>query len=404
MTGQSRKIVHCVRAPIGGIFRHIADLALEQTRHGHKVGVICDSKTGGRFEADQIERLSPKLAFGVARFPMARSLTPGDMISTWRLYRHIKAIEPDVLHGHGAKGGAFARLIGTYLRAGGHDVKRLYCPHGGSLHYNPKSPKGHIFFALERFLGRLSDGLIFVCKYERDRYVSSVGQPGVPHVVAYNGLRREEFEPVDPTPDAADFSCIGMQRDLKGMDLFIHAVAALVKEDGLTIKANLIGDGPDHQKYLDVVKELGLSSHIRFFDPMPIRDAFALSKCVVVPSRAEALPYIVLETIAAGRPIIATRVGGVSEIIAQDDPALIVPDSQSALTDAMREYMKNQTERASLAPRRKKRVAETFSVETMARTIGSFYDDLAAPEKTAGRRGERNAVPATGPLSSENSK
>lgn len=403
MTGQSRKIVHCVRAPIGGIFRHIADLALEQTRQGHRVGIICDSTTGGRFEAEHIERLSPELAFGVARFPMARSLTPNDLVATWRLYSHIKAIEPDILHGHGAKGGAYARLTGSCLRVRGHNVQRLYCPHGGSLHYDRKSLKGRLFFALERVLGRMSDGLVFVCNYERDRYVSSVGEPSAPHVVAYNGLRPEEFDPVKPTAEAADFSCIGMQRDLKGMDLFIHAIATLIKEDGLSIKAHLIGDGPDHQNYRALVEALGLSSHIRFFDPMPIREAFAISQCVVVPSRAEAMPYIVLETIAAGRPIIATNVGGVPEIIAHDDPALIRADSQRALTNAMRDFAHNKTERAALAPNRKAKIAETFSVESMSRTIASFYEQLIGSKGNINVKGNRTAPPASGSLSSENS-
>ncbi|MEP3278791.1 MAG: glycosyltransferase family 4 protein [Stappiaceae bacterium] len=401
MTGQPRKIVHCVRAPIGGIFRHIADLALEQTRQGHQVGIVCDSTSGGTFEAQHIEQLSPHLAFGVARFPMARRLTPSDIVSTWRLYSHIKAIQPDILHGHGAKGGAFARMTGSYLRAKGYNVKRIYCPHGGSLHYDPKSLKGTVFFALERFLGRLSDGLVFVCDYERDRYFSSVGAPSSPYKVAYNGLRKEEFEPVELAADAADFSCIGMQRDLKGMDLFIQAIATLAKE-GADIRANLIGDGPDHQRYRRMVHDLNLTRHVQFLDPMPIRKAFTLSKCVVVPSRAEAMPYIVLETIAAGRPIIATNVGGIPEILAQHDPALIAADNQEALTAALRDFILHRQERAELSLDRKTRIATKFSVNTMSQTISAFYDELIEPGKDPVQPQNRKAIPAAGALSSEN--
>jgi len=57
-----------------------------------------------------------------------------------RLLKEIRSLNPDVLHAHGAKGGAYARIIGTLLRASGSRVARIHTPHGGSLHYDPRSP------------------------------------------------------------------------------------------------------------------------------------------------------------------------------------------------------------------------------------------------------------------------
>src|ERR1700722_54718 len=73
------RIVHVVRAPIGGIFRHILDLAGAQTAAGHAGGIICDSTSGGKWEDDLIAAVAPKLALGATRFPMRRSVSLTDL-------------------------------------------------------------------------------------------------------------------------------------------------------------------------------------------------------------------------------------------------------------------------------------------------------------------------------------
>src|ERR1700722_20764470 len=69
------KIVHVVRAPIGGIFRHIVDLADAQAKAGHDVGIICDSLTGGQFETDIIAKAAQRLVHGAPRFPMREAVS-----------------------------------------------------------------------------------------------------------------------------------------------------------------------------------------------------------------------------------------------------------------------------------------------------------------------------------------
>jgi glycosyltransferase involved in cell wall biosynthesis len=117
-----------------------------------------------------------------------------------------------------------------------------------------------------------------------------------------------------------------MMRDLKGPDIFIDSLALAGSESGRPLSAVMVGDGDDLPRYHAQVERLGLKSHIRFLPPMPARDAFALAESIVVPSRAEAMPYIVLEALAAGMPMIATAVGGIPEIFGENSPALIRPD------------------------------------------------------------------------------
>ncbi|MGB3390574.1 MAG: glycosyltransferase family 4 protein [Pseudaminobacter sp.] len=324
MTGKLR-IVHCFRSPVGGIFRHVRDLAEAQVAAGHAVGIVCDSTTGGDYEERLFADLQHLLALGIRRTPMQRHIGPGDVAAAWRTYRIIKELKPDVLHGHGAKGGVYARLFGSLLRVSRSRVARLYSPHGGSLHYDEATTTGKFFFGLERLMERLTDHLLFVSAYEQRTFQRKIGLPIVPHSLVYNGLRAAEFEPVIPNVDAADFLYIGMMRDLKGPDLFIDALAQVENRLGRTVSAVMVGSGDDLPRYHEQVRQAGLAQRVRFIDPMPARKAFALARFIVVPSRAEAMPYIVLEALAAGMPMIATAVGGIPEIFDADSPALVHP-------------------------------------------------------------------------------
>ncbi|MBZ9734666.1 MULTISPECIES: glycosyltransferase family 4 protein [unclassified Mesorhizobium] len=321
------RIVHCFRSPVGGIFRHVRDLTEAQVAAGHAVGIVCDSTTGGDYEERLFEAMKDSLALGIHRTPMQRHVGPGDLASAWRTYRIIQELRPDVLHGHGAKGGAYARLFGSLLRVSRFRVARLYSPHGGSLHYDETTAMGKLFFGLERFMARFTDCLLFVSDYERNTYRRKVGEPPIPNTLVYNGLRATEFEPVTAAANAADFLYIGMMRDLKGPDIFIDALAMAGDELGRPLSAVMVGDGDDLPRYHAQVERLGLKSHVRFLPPMPARDAFAQAEMIVVPSRAEAMPYIVLEALAGGMPMIATAVGGIPEIFGEGSPALIRPDA-----------------------------------------------------------------------------
>ncbi|MRG55687.1 glycosyltransferase [Phyllobacterium sp. SYP-B3895] len=326
---KSLRIVHCFRAPVGGIFRHVRDLIDAQVAAGHKVGVICDASTGGAFEETLLNEMHGKLELGLERIAMQRQIGPGDAIAAFRTYKIIARMAPDVLHGHGAKGGTYARLFGSMLRFTGSKVARFYSPHGGSLHFDPASMQGRVIFSVERLLERMTDRIIFVSAYEQGVYSKKIGVPRCRHALIYNGLKDSEFEPVPLDGDAADFVFIGEIRELKGPDIFVSALAQASAASGNTLKAVMIGDGKDRAAIIEQAQRDGLAPHIRFLMPMKAREAFRLAKVVVIPSRAEALPYIVLEALAAGRPVIASRVGGIPEILGETSLALVEPNAEA---------------------------------------------------------------------------
>lgn len=365
------RIIHCFRSPVGGIFRHVRDLAIAQSAAGHQVGIVCDSSTGGEHEDRLFDQILPHLALGVRRTAMQRHIGPGDIASAWRTYKLLSDLKPDVLHGHGAKGGTYARLFGTMMRRSGRHVARLYSLHGGSLHYDEASLVGRVFFTLERNMERLTDRLLFVSDYERKTYVQKVGEPKVPFALVYNGLNDGEFTPVRPNSDAADFIYIGMMRDLKGPDLFIDALPLVEKMAGRKISAVMVGAGDDLPAYKAQVAALGLADRVTFHEPRPAREAFGLARTIVVPSRAEAMPYIVLEALAAGMPMVATSVGGIPEIF-QGRENLLVEPSADALAERMFEAVSDPASHRASMPETEE-LRRRFGVDVMARDIERAY-------------------------------
>ncbi|MCB1382800.1 MAG: glycosyltransferase family 4 protein [Notoacmeibacter sp.] len=364
-------IVHCFRSPVGGIFRHVRDLSRAQQALGHRVGIICDSTTGGAFEARQLEELAPELALGVIRTPMQRHIGPGDIAAAAKTFKHVKSLKPDVLHGHGAKGGVYARVFGSLLRVFRSRVARLYSPHGGSLHYDPDTVTGKVFFVLEKQLSRMSDAILFVSEHERQTFLTKIGEPACRSFMVHNGLTDPEFEPVVPEADAADFMFMGMLRDLKGPDLFLEAVLAAKRPDGTPASGVIIGDGDDRDALIARVKAAGAENRITFHMPMPAREAFRLGRIIVLSSRAEAMPYTVLEALAAGKIMLASRVGGIPEILGTDSPALMEPE-QASVSATMQAALDDEARFAAAMPS-PATLHQRFSASAMAASINAIY-------------------------------
>ncbi|MFS8144646.1 glycosyltransferase [Rhizobium sp. BR 249] len=381
-TEKPLRILHCFRSPVGGIFRHVRDLVEEHSKAGHEIGILCDSSTGGEHEDSLFDDIRPYLSLGLTRVPIRRSVSPSDIATMWDTYKKIKSLRPDVLHGHGAKGGVLARLAGSALRVNRYRVARLYTAHGGSLHYSRSSFTGQFVLRMERLQEYFTDALVFICEYERDTYARKVGKPRTKTKLIYNGIGEREFEPIHTRSDAVHFIYVGMLRDLKGPDLFVDAFAKTERLLGRPLSALMIGDGPDRDRYREMMVERGLGKRIGMLPAMRIHEAFAMAQNLVVPSRAEAMPYIVLEGLGAGKTIIASRVGGIPEVLGKDSPALVEPGNSADLARVMAEALSTPSWHAQTMPSRDA-VKAVFSSAVMAQDVLKLYHELVDP--TAGQ-------------------
>ncbi|WP_112718732.1 glycosyltransferase family 4 protein [Rhizobium sp. BK696] len=384
MTDEQRplRIIHCFRSPIGGIFRHVRDLVEEHSKAGHEIGILCDSSTGGEHEDRLFDDIRPYLSLGLTRVPIRRAPGISDIPVIWDTYKTIKSLRPDVLHGHGAKGGVLARLVGSALRVNRYRVARLYTAHGGSLHYSRTSLLGQFVLKMERLQEYLTDALVFICEYERDTYAKKVGKPKTKTRLIYNGIGERDFQVIPTRSDAVHFIYIGMLRDLKGPDLFVDAFAKTERLAGRPLSALMIGDGPDRDKYRDMMVERGLGKRISMLPAMRVQEAFTMSQNVVVPSRAEAMPYIVLEALGAGKTVIASRVGGIPEALGKESAALVTPGDATDLARVMAEALAKPEWGHQTMPSTEA-VKAVFSAPVMAKDVLKLYYELIGQTPTS---------------------
>jgi glycosyltransferase involved in cell wall biosynthesis len=373
----SLKILHILRAPLGGLFRHVVDVARGQVERGHCVGLVVDSMTGGANAETVLAELAPRLALGILRLPITRELSPRDFVALRTISQRVKALAPDVLHGHGAKGAALARLTPSVP-----DAIRAYTPHGGSLVYSPGTLQGGFYRTLERILNGRTDLFLFESTYIADLFRTVIGKPHALVRVVRNGVSEAEFETITPRPDATDIVCVGELRPVKAMDVLIEAIAIMARS-GRKVTATIAGEGPDSQALREQAKRLGVNGQIRFIGHCPARKAFAMGRMLVMPSRAESLPYVALEAAAAGLPIIATDVGGVHEIFGPHSAQLISPEDLGALIGAITAALSEPEEIHRLAENLRIRVRSEFSLSTMVECNLAAYREAIAARNAA---------------------
>jgi glycosyltransferase involved in cell wall biosynthesis len=366
-SSETFRVLHVMRAPIGGLFRHVLDLAREQAARGHAVGIIADSTTGGKSAADALAAIEPVLTLGLSRVAMSRQVGRRDPGALRHVVKRAHASQADVLHGHGAKGGAYARLAGG-------PALRVYTPHGGSLFFSPYSPIGFGYFAVERWLRRRTDLALFESEFAERSFRRFIGEAAFARVV-HNGITRADLVPVEPDSDAVDFIFMGELRWRKGVDVMLDALGRLAAE-GWNGQAILYGEGPDRAAFEARASDLGLLHQVHFAGKSDARSAFRTGRVLIVPSRQESLPYMVLEAAAARVPIITTTVGGIPEIFGPDAGALIPPGDVEALVAAMKR-MRGDGD-PELVQRLHERVANFFTVETMTDAVLAAYKDALA--------------------------
>lgn len=352
---------------MGGLFRHVLDLATEEAARGHDIGIIADSTTSDALTAERLSAIAPKLTLGLHLFPMSRAPGLGDLAAAIQTVRIARRVNAEVLHGHGAKGGAFARLAAAALKLTPASPRCYYTPHGGSLHFDPQSVEGRVYHTLEKVLGRVTDGLLFESAYSKRVYEERIGLPAAPVRIVPNGLSGADFAHHEPVAGAADFLFIGELRQLKGVDLLLQALSTIRKR--WPVRAVIVGAGPDADAFKALAVQLGIDGAVTFTGALPARQAFALGRCLVVPSRAESFPYIVLEAAAAGIPVIATDVGGIPEIVAGTDTLLVAPEDAEALTAAMAATLAEPETARRKAHALKAEVARKFTIDAMTSAV-----------------------------------
>jgi glycosyltransferase involved in cell wall biosynthesis/CelD/BcsL family acetyltransferase involved in cellulose biosynthesis len=233
---------------------------------------------------------------------------------------------------------------------------------------------------LGRIVSRFASATITNCDACRQAVLSFYpGQRG-PVVVVENGLDLRRFRDILPAPDGPRrIGMVANLRPVKDVALFVRA-AALVAAAYPDVTFHVAGEGELRAALQAQARELGILE--RFHLPGLVADIpgfLAGLDVAVLCSRSEGLSNALLEYMAAGRPIVATSVGGNTELIEDGVHGLLIPPQDPhALADALLRLLKDPPQATRLGQAARQRVAERFGLEARARRVEAFYDDLVA--------------------------
>ena len=216
--------------------------------------------------------------------------------------------------------------------------------------------------------------MIFVCEFERQNFARKIGLGDKPNIVVHNGLWPEEFSEIKSDEDAADVLFLGDMRYLKGVDVLLKALALIQRKRAIT--ACLVGDGPDISEFKALANTLGLWSAAQFPGRLPTMQALKRGRLLVMPSRAESFPYVVLEAAAGRVPMVASAVGGIPEVLPAKN--LCPPNNTDALARHIEMALAIPAAIAEDAKALSETVKTSFSAVAMARNITAFYRQLIA--------------------------
>jgi glycosyltransferase involved in cell wall biosynthesis len=193
----------------------------------------------------------------------------------------------------------------------------------------------------------------------------------------FNGVTADEFDPIVRAADATDIVYVGEFRHIKGADLLIDAVARL-RNDGKAVTLTLAGDGEELAALKAQVQRLGLTGAVRFIGHVKARYGFSKGRVLVVPSRGDSMPYVVIEAAAAGIPMVAANVGGIPEIFGSHTDSLFAPNIVGAMADAIETALEHPEAVQVRAKSLRERIFLHFSQKAMVEGVLAGYRDAFA--------------------------
>jgi len=296
------------------------------TTRGHHVAVVCRKEPGRDREGTEADAAVP-----IHRFQFWESLTRRDSalsFATRDLIARVKqTFRPDVVHLSGLGPSLFYHLV----------TRRAWCaPTLLTLHGSLRRQS-----APGTFVWRViaeADWVVGV-----SHAVLAEARELVPAVTARSSVIHHGIAPgpaggAPPSVDPPRLACLGRLVRDKGFDVAIEAMVPL-RHLLPAVRLVVGGDGPEAAALQERVRELGLGDHVAFVGPVTSGDVPAFltrASVVVMPSRAEGFGLVALEAAAMGRPVVATRVGGLPEVIESGRTGLLVePDRPAALAHAV---------------------------------------------------------------------
>ena len=294
-----------------------------------------------------------------------------------QLIRLIREHKMDVIQTHGYKESFFGFILKWITR------KRWICFLHGTTEENLKV---RLYHALDKFLARFSDRIISVSRELAERivprryfYKVRILENAVePNKAEVNPLIVAKWKRRFGVEKSNIIVCVGRLSPEKGQDVLLDAARGLVNS-GLSFQIVLVGDGPSRRNLERKCLQLNLRDHIKFLGQRKDMDmVYAASDILALPSFKEGMPNAILEAMAHGLPIVATRVGSIPEMLKDGIDAMLVPSGDpAALQTALEDLLRNPEKARFYREAAAKALFPRFSVAYRVEKMENIYRELA---------------------------
>jgi glycosyltransferase involved in cell wall biosynthesis/SAM-dependent methyltransferase len=367
---KKKKVLHITKRLGGGIGTHIVHIFQSEAFKGISHQLVTNVGESDLEKMDDLPEGAKVFDLKIGTGALLIEFTNG-----WKLYRQVVDEGFDILHGHGMRGGFYARILGTVIGS-----KVVYTPHGGNAHAKGKYWRDAAQALLEKILSRLTCMYIFESEYAMKWFSQLLGEGGPKFVVNHNGVpcqKNNELVHESLKPGTLLVGAFGRLSSAKGYDLLIHAVDILKNVHRLPVSCKIFGKGEEAASLQELIRQLGLEDQVELagYTPNP---SLEMAECTVIahPSRLDSLPYVPLEAMQIGTPVVATRIGGLPEIISDGVNGLLADSDPVDLADKIaRIYLDNDLRR-SIILNGYSELEKRFSITAMSDSLNVAYSSL----------------------------
>jgi glycosyltransferase involved in cell wall biosynthesis len=308
-----------------------------------------------------------------------------DLLGLIDLTRFLRKKRYHIVHTHNSKAGFIGRLAAKW--AGVPII--VHTVHGFAFHDREPAWRQILFRNLERLASRWCDKMVFISQplidwALRDRITRREKIQKI-----YSGIELDHFEPVPDEERKALKEAWGIREEApvvgivsklwegKGHTILIHAFEGLKQEIPEAVLV-IVGEGYLQDKLSDLVDRLGLKGSVLFTGfQMDVRRIIATFDVAVLPSFFEGMGRVLLEAMAMGKPVVASSVGGIPDLVHHGKTGLLVtPGSVSELKSGLITLIRNKALAKQMGEEGRKRISEEFSAGRMAQSIEKLYREL----------------------------
>jgi glycosyltransferase involved in cell wall biosynthesis len=357
------KVLQVCQPAEGGVAHYVLTLSTELNARGWSVDVACSPGA----LADKLR----SRGINVLLFPLVRELSPRrDLVATLQLWNAIRKRGYSLVHTHSAKAGVTGRIA---ARIAGTAV--VHTPNAWSFLIAHSAFKRWVYVVVERVLALLSSRIVCVSSEELELGRRVVGFEGKLRLVP-NGVA---LSPGTHNPNRREELVVGTVTRLarqKGIDYLVRAAEGVCAERS-GVRFSVAGGGPDAERLKAETEHRGLRERFEWIGP--VQEPWGYLEQIdifVLPSLWEGMPFVLLEAMEFGLPVVATDVGGVRDVIPNETFGIVVPPADPhALQEAILRYVDSPQLCKINGTMARRRILQEFSQERMVERTLSVYSE-----------------------------